>query len=1145
VIRAVAWLIVAAVGMLAVLLGVALFAAGNPAGTAWLLHRTTTFVPGSLLLEDISGDLISGVSIGSIDYTLPQLRIVATKTTIDIDWPWLIDGRLVFERLTAGKLDLQLLESEEQTDDQPLPAIDLPLVIELNELVMNQIRLSAPGLEETVDDVAGRARLAGNRIQVASLSARRGELTMNLTGELSMAGAYPLGARIRWESSDGSLSGSGSVQGDLDTLAFEHQLNIPDTINLSGVLRSVTRDPNIDATAIWERIELPTGDNGAVILSAGQAVLTGTTSQYLLDLSADVAAPSLPPLAASISAGGNLDYLDISQLSVDGFDGRIVGTGRVRFAEQAISLRLDGRRLNPAAVIDDLPGRLDVRATIEVRLPDHIDANIESVTGTLLDQKLDGRAKLKLSGERLSIARLRLVAGGNQLEFTGDVLPRLAGQFSVDAPDLAGLWPGLRGSVQGSGDVSGTLANPAGRIDLRGSDLFYQDQGLNQLLVDARIEKDQRVDAVIRAAGMVSGTTAIGDLVATTSGTLAAQRVDLELSGGAAGLVINAVGGWNDGELRYRLDAAEIDGGPAGVWRLRNPFDVRAVDSVVRLTAHCWEQAPAELCIGDSLFGSDSLSVDGSLRELPLASFQRWTAEGLNISGTAAAEFNLQRENGIVKGNFLWTQSGTRISFSDSEDTVVETGIDELRLEVGGSDERAQVTGRIRSDLGITVDLDATLTELLAERPGIDGRLRVRAPDIGESTALINRFVAVQKLKGRLDADLRITGSLDAPSIDGDASLDGGSAYLPQTGIDLEDLQLALSGRNGSPLSLNASVRSGGGTLVVEGILALMDQTGPYAELRIRGDNVQVVRFPNQAIYVSPDLKSRIEDGRMFVSGTVFVPNVEILIDTLPESAIAPSEDVVIESATLEKKVRRPPFELVSDVELVIGDNVRFAGFGIDTRLAGSLKLTRAIGAVNSIAEGNLRAVDGRFEAYRKKLTIDRGTLIFAGSLDDPNVDVRASRALTYQGQPITVGVLLSGRLSNMQAKVFSDPAMSEADALSYLVLNRPISRAEGDDAGNLSNAALAFGLSQALPVTQGLQENLGIDEVSLEGTDDESTAIVAGKRISEKVYVRYAYGLFNRIGTFIVRYDLKGGFSIEAGSGEQQTLDLIFTIQR
>ena len=127
---------------------------------------------------------------------------------------------------------------------------------------------------------------------------------------------------------------------------------------------------------------------------------------------------------------------------------------------------------------------------------------------------------------------------------------------------------------------------------------------------------------------------------------------------------------------------------------------------------------------------------------------------------------------------------------------------------------------------------------------------------------------------------------------------------------------------------------------------------------------------------------------------------------------------------------------------------------------------------------------------------------------------------------------------------------MSEADTLSFLVLDRPINRAEGSDSSALSSAAIAAGLNQALPVTQQLGENLGLDEVSFgeinsKEAGSNTTAIVAGKRLGEKLYVRYSYGLFNRIGAFIVRYDLKRGFSIEAGSGEEQTLDLIFSIQR
>ena len=44
---------------------------------------------------------------------------------------------------------------------------------------------------------------------------------------------------------------------------------------------------------------------------------------------------------------------------------------------------------------------------------------------------------------------------------------------------------------------------------------------------------------------------------------------------------------------------------------------------------------------------------------------------------------------------------------------------------------------------------------------------------------------------------------------------------------------------------------------------------------------------------------------------------------------------------------------------------------------------------------------------------------------------------------------------------------------------------------------------------------------------------------------MKYSYGLFNRIGTLLVRYSLGGGVSIETGSGQEQTLELIYSIDR
>lgn len=1131
--------------MPAVLVAVALFAVNNPSASAWLLNRAAAIAPGSLVLEEIRGDLVSGLTIGSLRYALPQVRIDATDARIGIDWTWAIESRLAIDRLTARRLQLTFPDNNDQPHDGSLPAVKLPLAIDLNDAHVNELLVSAPGLDERLEDVALRAKLNDSRIVVLSLNARRGDLTADVAGDVELTGRYPLNIRIDWRLDDTDFSGSGSLSGNLETLTFDQRINIPDSISASGNIYSVLLKPRVVAIGSWTRIELPMGDGELTTLTAGRASLNRDLSRFEIQLSTDVKMAALPTLSTTLSATGNLQQLEISRLLIEGFDGRIDGTGLLDLVDRQISLRLAGRNLNPGTVFTELPGQLNANATIEAKLPDRVFVQLESVTGTLIGQELSGRARLTMANDQLKVSGLYVDAGDNHVEFDGNMLPRLTGRFAVDARDLAQLSHDLRGQIQGNGDIAGTWEEPVAHAELRATGFSYRDQGAEQLLIRATIDEDQIIDALIRADDVAIGETSVGDVATTVSGRLGAQIVAVEVSGGPIDLSVNATGGWNGTELSYQLNSATADSEFVGAWQLRSPFELRAGESRVGLSAHCWEQNTAALCIGDSWADGDSLSVEGYLKNFPLTAFQRWTQEGLSISGSADAEFQLDRQKETLAGRLSWIQKGTRIEFNDSADTTFETIFDEVEVEIAGSSARAEVTGRIHNDLGVSVDLNAVLTDLLAEEPGINGNLRVLAPDIGDSIALINRYFDVRELKGRLDADLRAEGPLATPRITGTGNLTDGSASLPLLGIDVEDIQLSLNGQNDSPTRLTASATSGGGKLSIDGVLDVSEQTGPFADLRVRGENFQIIRSPNQTVHVSPDLNSRIDEGRIDISGIVVVPMADIRIEALPESVAKPSADIIVVSQSEKEPSRRSPLEIVADLELRLGDDVRFAGFGIDTHLTGGLNLTRAAGAVNSYSEGNLRAIDGAFEAYRKKLTIDRGTLIFGGSLNDPVIDARASRELVYDGETIKVGVLLSGPLSNIRSKIFSDPAMGEADALSYLVLNRPINRAEGSEQTDLSAAAITFGLSQALPFTQKFQENLGLDEVSLDGADTQSTAIVAGKRLSEDVYIRYSYGLFNRIGTFIVRYDLKRGFVIEAGSGEEQTLDLIYSIQR
>jgi translocation and assembly module TamB len=101
------------------------------------------------------------------------------------------------------------------------------------------------------------------------------------------------------------------------------------------------------------------------------------------------------------------------------------------------------------------------------------------------------------------------------------------------------------------------------------------------------------------------------------------------------------------------------------------------------------------------------------------------------------------------------------------------------------------------------------------------------------------------------------------------------------------------------------------------------------------------------------------------------------------------------------------------------------------------------------------------------------------------------------------------------------------------------------DETTTLQTAALSLGLQQALPVVQRFGNSLGLDELTVQSTTADAGELMAGKYISPKIFLRYSYGLFNRIGGLLLRFDVNDRFSVETRSGEFNSVDFLFTVEK
>ncbi len=201
---------------------------------------------------------------------------------------------------------------------------------------------------------------------------------------------------------------------------------------------------------------------------------------------------------------------------------------------------------------------------------------------------------------------------------------------------------------------------------------------------------------------------------------------------------------------------------------------------------------------------------------------------------------------------------------------------------------------------------------------------------------------------------------------------------------------------------------------------------------------------PYAQLEVEPDLKIGMAGQELAISGKVLVPRGDITIRQLPPSTVKVSDDAVIVGS---EQPEQQPLKMKMDIDVEVGqDKLAFSGFGLSAELAGHLHI-----GDNLDTRGELNLNKGRYRAYGQRLTIRRARLFFAGPIDQPYLDIEAIRRV----DDVVAGLRLTGSAEQPTSAVFSEPAMSQEQALSYLVLGRPMST--GEDSNMLGEAALAL----------------------------------------------------------------------------------------
>ncbi len=532
-------------------------------------------------------------------------------------------------------------------------------------------------------------------------------------------------------------------------------------------------------------------------------------------------------------------------------------------------------------------------------------------------------------------------------------------------------------------------------------------------------------------------------------------------------------------------------------------------------------------------------------RGLPLASLQPWLPTALSLSGNSSGTVaGSWREGARVSLRFQGGLQGAGVSWREPEGELIASDV-EGELQGEWKDDQLALTSRIvlaeEGEFAVAAAIPIASRhpfELYREEPW-----QVRVDLKGREKGLLAFFLPglVEETRGSLEVRALAGGTPAAPRFSGSLSLNNAAGTLPALGIRLEEIGVQAS-LDGDLLRLEkVTVVSGGGSLEGEGNFRLDGWDLAAHEWRLKGNDALLVNLPEIEMTASPDLRGSGTGSTVSVAGAVTVPRLHLRSLLTPgQQPVSSTSDVVIVDsdapAPKSKDVR-----LNARVRLDLGDHVLIDMAGVDARLKGGVELSVSE-AGKAVASGEIAVAQGSYSGYGLRLPIERGRVLFAASpLDRPSLDILALKTIG----DVKAGVKVTGTLRYPVITLYSEPALSDTDILSYIVLGRPLD-AENADADVLMLAAgalLSRGESTALQ--ESLQRRLGIDVIQVDaGQGDVTSSVVTiGKYLQPDLYVSLGYSVFNQTNEIRLRYNLGKRWELQSNMGTESGADIYYRI--
>ncbi|MFA0570217.1 autotransporter assembly complex protein TamB [Vibrio gallaecicus] len=1054
-------------------------------------------------------------------------------------------------------------ETQSQTaksEPQPivLPEVWIPINIALQRFDLNRFTLNqeAPVI---VNHLGVEAKIGGNVVDVTTLELDVPQASANLSTRVELVGGYPIELSLDALVKETDISGQTvniQANGSVAKLHFDSRFSDVIQAELSGNIQPLEPTLPFDLTLNNGVAQWPLKGKSDISVDIAQLKTSGSLDGYTLLLDTDIAGKDIPDLAVDLKGKGTLDQIDLESLTLGTLGGEVRGKVMANWAAPInwtadIALKDIQPGLQWPNAEGNISGKLQTSGELTEAGGWAVELPMLDIDGILRDYPLNIEGQLnasdkKATGEpKITTQGLVLSHGPNALHAKGTLDKTWNMDVEVNFPELAKSVPELAGKLLGEIHLTGQFMEPEADLSLNLEQVNWNDEAtLEKLVLSGSVTPlpHPSADLTLSATGMAYQENTIDNVQLNVKGGEKSHELTLDVVSNIVSTSL-AISGeltqkpsmiWNGALERMKVTSEQ------GSWLLDKSVSIKAdVDKEsVMVQNHCWTQAGSSVCLTEDATVGKAGEAKLAINQFNFDQIKQYIPEGTNVEGMVNATADAKWAEGAAPEVLLKVilPKGEAIQNLGEPVTI---GWETIALNAEVKDN--QLSADWMLDVTDNGDISGKLflPDVLIEDKTVDAEFKLTTFNLDFLEPILGQYSLLQ---AELQSEIAVKGALMHPQVFGQFSVDGIQVKGDITPIDVNSgkVQLDFDGYNAS---VNADIITPDGKLEVEGSGDWQDLKDWNSNLRIFAEELKVNLPPMVKIKVVPDMTIDITPKLAKITGDISLPWGRIVVEELPPSAVGVSKDQVVLNENLEAddSANSIPFDVETNINISIGDDFQLAAFGLEGGLIGKLNVAQK--DKGPFITGEVNIADGTYQSFGQDLVIKEGKILMNGPVDQPYVTINAIRNPDNTQDDVTAGVRVTGPATEPQIEIYSDPVMAQANALSYLLRGQDIDGESGG--GSMTTTLIGLSLAKSGKVVGEIGEAFGVQDLQLDtaGSGDDSQVTVSGY-ILPGLQVKYGVGIFNSLGEFTVRYRLMQDLYVEAVSGLDSAVDLLYQFE-